>query len=187
MIYGPRISNTLHIKRGLVIYLPLCSSSTHNPAHSLRWLNGPQLPRQPPSAPSTEREGPWWADRHSPLKKREKKTREKQTVMCWKLTDKPLDMFFFLVWFRGDEQKQKKKKRWNTDLICIQWWKVRLLSTTLISIFCLYYFYSTTFIQQLQLLFRFYTQNTNKIWCIIINQPAAFLFGSSIWWWWIIW
>lgn len=112
MIYGPRISNTLQIKQGLMIYLPLCSSSTHNPAHSPRWLNRPQLPRQPPSAPSTEREGPWRTVRDSPFKK--KKEREN--------SEEP-------------NKNRKKKKRWNADFIrlssmqmcthiCSQWWKV---------------------------------------------------------------
>lgn len=65
-IYKPHISKTAKIKHRLMIYLPLCSSSTHNPAHSPRRLNGPLLLWQPPSAPITVWEGPLQVFRHSP-------------------------------------------------------------------------------------------------------------------------
>lgn len=81
-LQAPISLNTPQIKQRLVIYLPLCSSSTHNPVHSPRWLNGPQSPWQRPSAASTERGGPWRADGHSPLKTKNREEK-KNFLSCF--------------------------------------------------------------------------------------------------------
>ena len=59
-----------------VTYLLPCSSRNHNPVHFPHCLSWPRLPRQLPSAPSTNEKGPFKENIDDPLSSQEKKMKE---------------------------------------------------------------------------------------------------------------
>lgn len=141
VIYRPRISKILGIKWRLMIYLPLCSSSTHNPVHFPRRLRGPRLPWQTPSATSTEREGPWRVERRPPFKNKNKK-RGKINLHVFSVENLQIN---FLSWIKIRKSMRLKKHGLHVHSLeknysvrqsfrlssmqmcthfCIHWWKV---------------------------------------------------------------